>query len=111
MKLTDEEEVEIERGLAGAKAAQLVEKDVPVLIGAAADYVAVAQALLPQQALAGWRVVLDTANGATCGTSPVVFRALGAETEFATPEQFLDTSRRETVKWAKIIKDSGAKID
>jgi len=50
----------------------------------------------------------------TALASPAVrerFRALGAETEFATPEQFLETSRRETVKWAKIIKDSGAKID
>ncbi|WP_440531526.1 Bug family tripartite tricarboxylate transporter substrate binding protein [Variovorax sp. YR566] len=39
------------------------------------------------------------------------FRLLGAETDFATSEQFLDLSRRETLKWAKIIKDSGAKID
>lgn len=39
------------------------------------------------------------------------FRLLGAETDFATSEQFLDLSRSETLKWAKIIKDSGAKID
>ncbi|WP_426393128.1 Bug family tripartite tricarboxylate transporter substrate binding protein [Variovorax sp. R-27] len=39
------------------------------------------------------------------------FRLLGAETDFATSEQFLELSRRETLKWAKIIKDSGAKID
>lgn len=39
------------------------------------------------------------------------FRALGAETDFGTSEQFLELSRRETVKWARIIKDSGAKID
>jgi tripartite-type tricarboxylate transporter receptor subunit TctC len=39
------------------------------------------------------------------------FRALGAETDFGTSEQFLELSRRETLKWAKIIKDSGAKID
>ncbi|CAN7532483.1 tripartite tricarboxylate transporter substrate binding protein [Variovorax sp. LjRoot84] len=39
------------------------------------------------------------------------FKILGAETDPSTPEQFLELSRRETVKWAKIIKDSGAKID
>ena len=47
--------------------------------GAVTGYIAAAQALLPAGALAGWRVVLDTANGATCRTSPVVLRGLGAE--------------------------------
>ena len=39
------------------------------------------------------------------------FRLLGAETDFGTSEQFLALSRRETIKWSKIVKDSGAKID
>ncbi|MES3002715.1 MAG: tripartite tricarboxylate transporter substrate binding protein [Pseudomonadota bacterium] len=39
------------------------------------------------------------------------FKALGADTDPSTPEQFLELSRRETVKWAKIVKDSGARID
>ncbi len=39
------------------------------------------------------------------------FKAMGADTDHSTPEQFLDLSRRETAMWAKIIKDSGAKID
>jgi len=46
--------------------------------------------------------------------NPVVrerFKVLGAETDPSTPEQFLELSRRETVKWARIVKDSGAKID
>jgi tripartite-type tricarboxylate transporter receptor subunit TctC len=50
----------------------------------------------------------------TALANPVVrerFKVLGAETDPSTPEQFLELSRRETVKWAKIIKESGAKID
>lgn len=39
------------------------------------------------------------------------FKALGAETAPSTPEAFLELSRRETEKWAKIIKLSGAKVD
>jgi len=35
--------------------------------------------LLPANALAGWKIVLDTANGATCVTSPIVLRDFGAE--------------------------------
>jgi phosphoglucosamine mutase len=46
---------------------------------AVASYIATALGLLPTAALRGWRVVLDTANGAACATSPEVFRALGAE--------------------------------
>jgi tripartite-type tricarboxylate transporter receptor subunit TctC len=39
------------------------------------------------------------------------FKAVGAETSPSTPEEFRDLSRRETEKWAKVIKFSGAKID
>ena len=46
---------------------------------AAVDYIATARALLPAGALRGWRIVVDTANGATCATTPVVLRELGAE--------------------------------
>ncbi len=47
-------------------------------------------------------------------TTPAVrerFRLLGAETAPSTPEEFLELSRRETVKWARIVKFSGAKVD
>lgn len=47
-------------------------------------------------------------------STPVVkerFRALGAETEPSTPEEFRELSRLETEKWARVIKSSGAKVD
>lgn len=50
----------------------------------------------------------------TALASPAVqerFKALGAEAWHSTPEEFRDLSRRETEKWAKVIKASGAKID
>jgi tripartite-type tricarboxylate transporter receptor subunit TctC len=46
--------------------------------------------------------------------SPAVqerFRVLGIETAPSTPEEFREISRRETEKWAKVVKFSGAKID
>lgn len=77
LKLTDEQELAIERLLpaetfAAASGALSV-------IDAGAAYIAAAQALAPAGSLQGWRIVLDTANGATCATSPAVLRALGAE--------------------------------
>ncbi|HAL36598.1 MAG TPA: tripartite tricarboxylate transporter substrate binding protein [Polaromonas sp.] len=50
----------------------------------------------------------------TALASPAVrerFKALGAETVPSTPEEFRELARRETVKWAKVVKFSGAKID
>lgn len=50
----------------------------------------------------------------TALASPAVkerFRTLGAETDPSTPEEFRDLSRRETEKWARVIKSSGAKVD
>lgn len=50
----------------------------------------------------------------TALASPAVrerFKALGAETDPSTPEEFRELSRRETVKWAKVVKFSGAKVD
>jgi phosphoglucosamine mutase len=45
----------------------------------AADYTSAMAARLPPDSLRGWRMVVDTANGATCGTTPAVLRKLGAE--------------------------------
>jgi tripartite-type tricarboxylate transporter receptor subunit TctC len=39
------------------------------------------------------------------------FKALGAETDPSTPEAFRELSRRETEKWARVVKFSGAKVD
>ena len=50
----------------------------------------------------------------TALASPAVqarFKALGAETSPSSPQEFRELSRRETEKWAKVIKVSGAKID
>jgi tripartite-type tricarboxylate transporter receptor subunit TctC len=50
----------------------------------------------------------------TALASPAVrerFKLLGAEPAPSTPEEFLALSRRETVKWARIVKISGARID
>ena len=77
IKLTDHDETQIEGFLGAAIATPAVALEGEAT--AVAAYLAVAQAMLPADSLVGWRVVLDTANGATCGTSPTVLRALGAE--------------------------------
>ena len=76
IKLTDEDEARIEALLPEAAREPLT--TVAEADGVSA-YIEAAQALLPAHSLTGWRVVLDTANGATTATSPAVLRALGAE--------------------------------
>lgn len=80
MKLTDEDELRIEQLLPPASNAgpSAASAEVAMAYGGD-DYVVASQALLPVGALRGRRIVLDTANGATCVTSPAVLRALGAE--------------------------------
>lgn len=39
------------------------------------------------------------------------FHSLGSDAEASSPEEFRELSRRETERWAGIIKSSGAKID
>lgn len=76
MKLTDEDEAAIESLLPVSAAEPL--HGITETSGRD-EYTAAARSLLPAQSLTGWRVVLDTANGATIGTSPAVLRALGAD--------------------------------
>lgn len=76
MKLTDEDEARIESLLPDVAASPLTQ----VSTGNGLDaYVDAAVPLMAAGSLAGWRIVLDTANGATVVTSPRVLNALGAE--------------------------------
>jgi len=80
-KLTDEEEADLESHIPPEGAAARIGGrpcDIP-LESVAEDYVAAAAAILPAGSLRGWTIALDTANGATCATSPAALRALGAE--------------------------------
>jgi tripartite-type tricarboxylate transporter receptor subunit TctC len=36
---------------------------------------------------------------------------MGVDPMPSTPEQFSDFLRKETIRWAKVVKDSGAKLD
>ncbi len=80
-KLTDAEELQIESLLPGAADPAWLPPGLDDGEGGGAieDYVAAEQAILPAGSLRGWRIVVDTANGAACATSPRVFRSLGAE--------------------------------
>lgn len=76
IKLTDDEEARIESLMPNEPCFSLA----PVAHEDGVEpYIEAASALLPAHSLAGWRIVLDTANGATAATSPAVLRALGAE--------------------------------
>jgi len=85
-KLSEADEAAIEalleRNLSGdAEELLPIEPDARLGAGPAAlaDYIGAVGRLLPPFALRGWRIVLDTANGATCAASPAVLRGLGAE--------------------------------
>jgi phosphoglucosamine mutase len=77
IKLSDQQELEIEKLLPTEQPTILLNRS-RQLDGLRA-YIENVNQLLPANALKGWKIVLDTANGATCMTSPVVLRGLGAE--------------------------------
>jgi tripartite-type tricarboxylate transporter receptor subunit TctC len=69
----------------------------------------IAPANLPKELVSRLNTEIRTAL-----SSPAVkerFRMLGAETDPSTPEEFRELARRETEKWARVIKFSGAKVD
>ncbi len=77
VKLTDADELAIEKLLppeAPSSGFALTSSEEAV-----GHYIQAAESILPGRSLAGWKIVLDTAHGATCRTSPVVLRNLGAE--------------------------------
>lgn len=79
IKLTDKEEMRLEQLLPATAGAPL---DGPLATyDARSLYITTATGLLAADALRGWRIVLDTANGATAETSRGVLAALGAELE------------------------------
>ncbi len=82
IKLTDGEELQIEQLLPAMEEAHVRPSGTGLAIipmaNAVDAYLDLATALLPPRSLAGWRIVLDTANGATCRTSRTVLERLGA---------------------------------
>lgn len=78
LKLSDADEAAVESHLPPESRTIAPVEPSPAL-GALTDYVGSVGKLLPAGSLRDWSVVLDTANGATHATSPVVLRALGAE--------------------------------
>ena len=78
VKLTDDQELEIERLLESVVLTNSATGSTAALAGSGESYVAATKSLLPPESLTGWKIVLDTANGATCVTSATVLRKLGA---------------------------------
>jgi phosphoglucosamine mutase len=78
MKISDEQEAEIERRLdePSARIGRLRE-----LHGAAGDYLRELELRFASLELRGLRVLLDCANGATYRVAPEIFRRLGAEVD------------------------------
>jgi phosphoglucosamine mutase len=113
MKLSDEQEAAIEA---------LIPTETPTLTGPvtlSADgvpaYLEAAKKLLPENGLLGWKIVLDTANGATFRTSPMVLRSFGAELLQIGAEPNgtninLDVGSEHPDKLAQRVRESGARL-
>ncbi|HXQ79737.1 MAG TPA: phosphoglucosamine mutase [Opitutaceae bacterium] len=81
-KLTDEDEAEIESHMPPpGSLPDFARGDRGEIPGESIlePYIEAATRILPHGALRGWKIALDTANGATCASSPTVLWALGAE--------------------------------
>lgn len=80
LKLTNADEAAIEALLPpAAETPAWREANAPEQADGLTAYMAELAAGLSSGALAGWRIVVDAANGATAGTTPEVLRRLGAE--------------------------------
>ena len=76
-KLSDEQEIEIESLLPESPTTDTSHTDDDN--AASARYIETMSTHLPAGSLSGWKIVLDTANGATARTSPVALANLGAD--------------------------------
>lgn len=79
IKLTDEEELAIEAGMPDTVSESLA--TFRFHRGARSGYIFGMSEIMPADALEGWKVVVDTAHGATSYTTPNVLRILGAEVD------------------------------
>ena len=79
IKLSNEQELAIEAGLPESVSETLA--SFQFHRGARSGYIFAMSAILSAHALEGWKIVVDTANGATSYTSPNVLRILGAEVD------------------------------
>ncbi len=82
IKLTDEEEFSVEQLLPDDGEANVRAPGTGLAIAPFRDslarYLDLTTALLPAGSLGGWKIVLDTANGAACASSRTVLQRLGA---------------------------------
>jgi phosphoglucosamine mutase len=113
IKLSDHQEAEIEK---------LLPVEQPTIIYSRSRhvdglrmYLENVKQLLSPNALRGWKIVLDTANGATCMTSPVVLRELGGEvtTLGDAPDGFninAGVGSEHPAKLAAKVRETGARI-
>jgi phosphoglucosamine mutase len=72
-------------------------------------------AVLPPNALAGWTIALDPGHGATCQTTPEVFRRLGATVKIHAGEPDgarinVDSGSEHPEKLAELVKQTGARV-
>lgn len=79
LKLPDAEEVAIEALLENQTGPAVARGTIREVGEVKMLYMGMAAHLLHPGALSGWKIVLDTANGATCETSREVLESLGAE--------------------------------
>ena len=66
-------------------------------------------AALPKEMVA--RLNTEISNAITAPELKEKLTALGAEPSIKSPDQFAQYVREEIVKWAKVVKESGAKLD
>jgi phosphoglucosamine mutase len=78
------------------------------------EYCRLRAAVLPPLALAGWVVALDPGHGATCATTPAVFRQLGATMHVRAGEPDgarinVDSGSEHPEKLAALVRETGAR--